>query len=233
MKKAIPVLFITLVVIIFFWQYFIKGLIPIPADTIIGLYHPFRDLYAKNYPNGIPFKNFLITDSVRQQYPWRELVISLEKKLQLPLWNPYNYLWSIIFIFSLSSAFFAGHLQTFFYLFVFSSAYFFTRWFQFGKKKNVFLLFIILNSLFIILTGVQLIPTLQFISLSARNVDLVGLNDPGWFIPWQHLIQFVAPDFFGNPTTLNYWGVWNYGEFVGYVGITPLILALFAMFFRK
>src|SRR3990167_8765279 len=91
MKILASVLFIFLIVVIFFWQFFFKGLLPVPSDTIIGLYHPFRDLYIKNYPNGIPFKNFLVTDPVRQQYPWRELVISIEKNLNLPLWNPYNF----------------------------------------------------------------------------------------------------------------------------------------------
>src|SRR3990172_1186002 len=91
MKRILPYLSIILLAFVFFWQFFIKGLFPIPADTIVGLYHPFRDLYAKDYPNGIPFKNFLITDPVRQQYPWRELAISAEKKLELPLWNPYNF----------------------------------------------------------------------------------------------------------------------------------------------
>jgi hypothetical protein len=62
---------------------------------------------------------------------------------------------------------------------------------------------------------------------------LVGFKEAGWFIPWQNLIQFVAPDFFGNPATLNYYGIWNYAEFIGYVGILPLILAFFALFFRR
>lgn len=342
MRRLIPILFIVLIVIVFFWQYFIKGLLPIPADTIIGLYHPFRDLYAKDYPNGIPFKNFLITDPVRQQYPWRELAISIEKKLQLPLWNPYNlsgtpllanfqsapfylfnalffimpfvtgwsvviflgpllagfflflylnnlrlnkwasvigamvfsfsgffvawmewgtivhvvlwlslillsidkiflysskikkyYFWSFMFVFSLTSSFFAGHLQIFFYLFIFTWVYFFARWTQYRKKLNILFAFLIFNILFLILSLIQWIPTLQFISLSARNIDENGSNSPGWFIPWQHLIQFVAPDFFGNPKTLNYYGVWNYGELVGYVGIIPLILALFSLLFRR
>ena len=238
MKKAISVLFIFLIVTVFFWQYFFRGLLPIPSDTIIGLYHPFRDLYAKNYPNGIPFKNFLITDPVRQQYLWRELAVSLEKKMEMPLWNPYNLagtpllanfqsaafypfnilfiimpfadawslnvvlgpllgglflflylnslklnrwasilgaitfsfsgffiawmewgtithtaiwlplillavdklalgkkktiIWSLVYMVSLLSSFFAGHLQTFFYLLVFSSLYFIAKWWQFG-----------------------------------------------------------------------------------------------------
>ncbi len=347
MRKIIPILLIGLLAAIFFWQFIVRGLLPIPSDTIIGLYHPFRDLYAKDYPRGIPFKNFLITDPVRQQYPWKELAISLEKKFQLPLWNPYNFsgtpllanfqsasfyplnilffimpfvaawsfiiflgpllggiflflyldnlklgklasvlgavtfsfsgffiawmewgtithtalwlplillsidkiffnfqgnsklkvknskLWYFIFIFSLISSFFAGHLQIFFYLFVFSWIYFLARWLQYGRKINILVLYLILNTLYLILTVIQWAPTLQLILLSARDIDQIRWGEGGWFIPFQHLIQFVAPDFFGNPTTLNYWGVWNYGEFVGYVGIITLILALLAMFFRK
>lgn len=334
-----PIGFILIIVIIFFWQFFLKGFLPIPSDTIIGLYHPFRDLYAKDYSNGIPFKNFLITDPVRQQYPWRELTIWSEKKIELPLWNPYSFsgtpllanmqsaafyplnilflilpfsiawslliffqpllagiflymylrnlkidmwasvigsivfafsgfftswfewgtvihvglwlplillsidkivlskgkkflIWNALFIFSLASSFFAGHLQVFFYVFIVSVIYFFARWFQFGRKKNTFLLFILLNSLSMILTAIQWFPTIQFILLSARNIDQVSFNDPGWFVPWQNLIQFIAPDFFGNPSTLNYWGIWNYGEFVAYAGILPLIMAIYAIFFR-
>src|SRR3989338_259761 len=90
-KKFLPVLFIFIITIVFFWQFFLKGLLPMPADTIVGLYHPFRDLYAKEYPNGIPYKNFLLTDPVRQQYPWRNLVVENFTNFQLPLWNPYNF----------------------------------------------------------------------------------------------------------------------------------------------
>lgn len=353
MKKIIPVLFIILVTIIFFWQFFIKGLLPIPADNVIGLYHPFRDLYAKDYPNGIPFKNFLITDPVRQQFPWRKLAISIEKRFELPLWNPYNFsgtpllanmqstalyplnilffilpfnlawsiliilgpllgglflyfyldnlkinklasllgaisfsfsgffvawmewgtivhialwlplillaidkifqyfkqlkisnkqiknkklfLWSVIFIFSLVSSFFAGHLQTFFYLYIFAFIYFLSRWFQYGKIFNILFVFLIFNVLFLILTSIQWFSTLQFILESARSIDIPHWQKEGWFrfIPWQHLIQFFAPDFFGNTSTLNYWGAWNYGEFIGYIGILPLIMAVFALFSRR
>ena len=87
MKKILWPALIVFIVIIFFWQTFIKGLLPIPSDTIIGLYHPFRDLYAKDYPRGIPFKNFLITDPVRQQYVWKNLSIESLKKGEIPLWN--------------------------------------------------------------------------------------------------------------------------------------------------
>lgn len=357
MNKTFFPFLIVLIVLIFFWQFLVKGLLPIPADTIIGLYHPFRDLYSKEYPNGIPFKNFLITDPVRQQYPWRELSINALKKFELPLWNPYAFagtplmanfqsavfypfnilflifsfntawsililtqpllagvflyfyldnlklnrlasllgfcvfsfsgffivwlewgtmghvglwlplillsidklfyheqyfhlqsscndrqasiqiknkkllIWSFIFILSLMFSFFAGHLQIFFYVFIFSFLYLFMRWIQFGKNFKFSILFFILYFLFFILTFIQWFPTLQFILESARGIDQ-NWKAEGWFIPWQHLLQLLIPDFFGNPATLNYWGVWNYGEVVGYVGILPFLMAIFSIFFR-
>lgn len=340
-KAYWPFFLIILVVIVFFRAFVFEGRLPIPSDTIIGLYHPFRDLYAQEYPNGIPFKNFLITDPVRQQYPWRELSIDLFKKFELPLWNPYSmagypllgnhqsapfyplnilfllmpfslawsllillqpllagiflylYLqnlrinpyasllgsvsfafsgffigwlewgtilhvglwlpllllsvdkiilsseykvlntWSLLFIFSLTSSFFAGHLQTFFYVFLLTIVYMLVCRWQRGKRKNTLLLFAFCFLLFAIVAAVQWVPTLQLIGESARDLDRADWQQSGWFVPWQHLIQFVAPDFFGNPTTLNYWGVWNYGEFVGYIGILPLLMTIFALVARR
>src|SRR5258708_1462881 len=323
----------------------------IPADDIVGLYHPFRDLYAKDYPNGVSYKNFLITDPVRQQYPWKSLVMDLEKKFEFPLWNPYefsgtpllanfqsasfyffnrlflvfpfnlswsllivsqnlltlifmyffllnfklnkqaallgsltfafsgfsiawlewgnilstalwlslillsidkifyylnssdyiklkvkikkNILWSFIFVVSLINSFFAGHLQIFFYVFMLSFAYFWVRWFQNSRQNKSLIYFSVCFLLFAIFTSIQWIPTLHFIGESARSIDQMNWQKDGWFIPWQNIIQFLVPDFFGNPATLNYWGVWNYAEFVGYIGILPLVMAMFALFFKK
>lgn len=350
MKKLLPPVFLSIVVFIFFGQFILKNLYPIPSDTIVGLYYPFRDLYNKEYPNGIPFKNFLITDPVRQQYPWRYLAVSIEKNFSLPLWNPYSFsgtpllanhqsapfyplnilffvfsfanawgilislqlllagfflyfyldnlrldklacflgaiafsfsgffvswmewntvlhtalwlplillstdkiffclkadnsklqfknkkfiIWSFVFIFSLISSFFAGHLQTFFYLSLASLIYLIAKWLQYGRMFKFLFVFLIFYILFLILTFIQWFPILQFIFLSARNEDQVFWQNSGWFIPWQNLIQFIVPDFFGNPATLNYWGIWNYGEFAGYIGIIPLVIALFALFFRR
>jgi len=347
--RILPIVLFIFIVLFFFKPFLFENKLPIPSDTIVGLYHPFRDLFSKDYPNGIPFKNFLITDPVRQQYPWRDLVISIIKKFELPLWNPYNFsgtpllanlqsaifypfnlvffilpfnigwsvlilmqpllagiflywylrnlsihriasflgslvfafcgfsvawmewgtilhvtlwlplillaidkifsishrhkfsifnfqfsilIWSFILVFSLVFSFFAGHLQVFFYVLLFSFAYILARWIQYGKIFNILFVFFIFYILFFILTAVQWIPTLQFVLQSARGVDQFNWQKDGWFIPWQHLIQFISPDFFGNPTTLNYWGVWNYGELIGYVGIGPLVMAIYALFFR-
>ena len=70
-KKLLPLILISAIVFVFFWQFFLKGLVAIPADSLVGLYNPFRDYLSSEFNIGYPFKNFLITDPVLQQYPWR------------------------------------------------------------------------------------------------------------------------------------------------------------------
>ncbi|HVZ67433.1 MAG TPA: YfhO family protein [Patescibacteria group bacterium] len=338
LKKNCLILFLVLISVVFFYKTIAVGLLPLPSDTIVGLYYPFRDNYAKTNPRGVPFKNFLITDPVRQTYPWKNLSIEIEKKIQLPLWNPYNFSgtpllanfqsgvfyplnilyfilpfefgwsimiilspilagvfmylflrnldirkeasllgaialsfsgffiawmewgniihtalwlplillsidkiytekeqkgWGLLLLFSLIASFFAGHLQTFFYILVLAFLYSVFRWFSYGRKLLVPIRLILIFIIFTVLAAIQWVPTLQFILLSARNADLIGINNPGWFVPLQNIVQFLVPDFFGNPTTLNYWGIWNYAEFVGYIGVIPLMMAFIAILFRR
>ena len=337
MKRYLFPLLLGLIVVVFFAKTIFQGILPIPADTIVGLYHPFRDAVAQEYPNGIPYKNFLITDPVRQQYPWRELAVSIMKQGELPLWNPYqmsgtplfgnlqsaalyplnvlywlipfqmawtalvilqpllallfmylylkemklfsmsatfgavifafsgffiawlewntilhvilwlpllllaleklrvklSLLWSTIFIFALSSSFLAGHLQVFFYVSLVLMAYLVTILYRSKSKGKLVLLLSALCSLFAVVTSLQWIQFVKFYLQSAREIDQALWQREGWFIPAKHLVQFIAPDFFGNPATLNYWGVWNYGEFIGYVGIAGLVFALLAIIYRK
>lgn len=336
MRKLLPFFILSAIIIVFFRQFFLQNLLPIPSDTIVGLYNPFRDFYAIEYPRGIPFKNFLITDPVRQQYPWRLESIVQEKKWELPLWNPYNFagnpllgnlqsaglmpfnfiffllpfatawsvlivlqsflggffmffylrnrklsvlpslfgatvfifsgffiswlewgtidfvalwlplillsidkafvskkkwLWYVLCLFSLCFAFLAGHAQTFLYEMFCATGYFLLRFFsEKGKIKHLFFA-VGLLVVFFLITAIQWLPFAQFVLHSSRETDLV--MSVGWFLPYQHLITFFVPDFFGNPTTLNYWGVWNYAELTGYVGIVGLFFVLYALFIKK
>lgn len=338
LKAYLFPLFLLALFVIFYYPSLFQGKLPIPTDAMVGLYHPFRDLYAEEYSRGVPFKNFLITDPVRQTYVWKELSVDVYKKMELPLWNPYEmagkpllgnfqsgvfyplnilffllpfsaawtifiilqsilgglfmylylrnlklsevssflgatsltfssfsivwlewgnivhtliwlplillsidklferkgrqlWAWSGVYVAALLSAFFAGYLQTFFYMVVVSSLYFA---FRIKKGTNgIALHFIGLNIIAILSSIVQWYPTLQFIMFSARSLDQNYLMIDGWFIPFKHLIQFIAPDFFGNPATLNYWGEWNYAELGGYIGVISLMLTPFAFFMRR
>jgi len=127
--------------------------------------------------------------------------------------------WNFIFILGMCSAFLGGHLQTFIYLFLA------TVFYSFFINRKSFLRICILSGISFLILSPVIFVDLQSILLSARSVDL-SWRQPGWFIPWQNGLQFIAPDFFGNPATGNYYGEWNYGEFIGYIGIFPLILAI-------
>jgi len=318
-EDGIAIVGFFIIVGIFFSPTIFQGKLPVPSDSLVGLYHPWRDLYKDTNPRGIPFKNFLITDPVRQQIPWRKIAIDQWKEGKIPLWNSYNFSgfpilaniqaaalyplnilflifpfidawtmlimlqpllaglfmywylrslalrsvasllgaiawsfsgfniawltwgtmghvalwlplallaidksWYFILVFSLVSQFFAGHAQISFYFILVIIAYAVMR-------KRAGFRFILLLGLVALLTSVQWIPFLDWVRQSSRVIDGAGWHKEGWFIPWVHLVQFVAPDFFGNPTTLNYWGQWNYGEFVGYVGVLPLVFALGAI----
>lgn len=332
LRNIVFPLLIIVVCTVFFYPTLLSGKLPVPADTLIGLYHPWRDLYSLTNPRGVPFKNFLITDPIRQQIPWRKLVVDDLKNGMLPLWNPYTfsgtplsaniqaapwYPMNIIFLFmpfsiawtiliiiqpclaalflylylrnkkilppvaafagiawgfcgfsiawltwgtivqtalwlplillsidkiaevngkrikicwsavlALSSAFalFAGHAQVAVYIFIFAGVY---------ALRKISWWLVIAAAAAVVVSSIQWIPTVGFISHSSRIFDTAAWLKDGWFLPWQNLAQFIAPDFFGNPATLNYWGVWNYGEFIGYIGILPLILAMFAIVTRR
>lgn len=340
-KNAIILLLI--LAFIFYWPFFLLGKIPVPADTIVGMYHPWRDQVWNGYETGVPVKNFLITDPVRQQYVWRKLAVDQMKRGSLPLWNPYSFsgtpllaniqsapfyplnilfavfsfpvswgilitlqtvlaslflylylrhirlgviaslfgslsfgfsgftiswlewntiihvalwlpllllaveklikkitiFWILIFVGATISQILAGHVQTLFYSQIIIHLYIAGK--LFGgiitssiSKRNLsklFVLFALSDLVAVLITSIAWIPAVQFILLSARSFDQGSFLREGWFIPWQNLIQFLIPDFFGHPSTLNYFGVWNYGEFIGFIGIIPLLFALFSLVF--
>lgn len=318
--------------------------LPIPADTIQGLYHPFRDI-STEFSNGIPVNNPLITDPIRQQFPWKNLAIRQIKSGEIPLWNPYSFsgtpllaniqsavlyplnlvffipypgtellqfarqwslfiylqtvllsyffylyvrkigvsslpaligsvawalsgfnlawwqwgnvghtilwfpliLWSIekliehrgsswylltkyhiILMAALSASFLAGHWQTFFFVAINTFFYLIYRIpLEFTKRRiRQWIQLTTAGLLFLLIISVQLLPSLEFIQKTARNIDPTQWQRLDWFYPYPHFIQLVAPDFFGNPASYNYWGVWNYGEYSSYVGLIPLIAAL-------
>lgn len=304
-----------------------KGKFPIPTDALVGLYHPWRDFYANEYPRGIPYKNFLITDPIRQQIPWRKVAIDSWRRGEIPAWNPFNFsgtslvgniqaavfyplnilffllnfsaawtvliilqpllagaflylylrgnnllpltclfgavtwafsgfmmawltwgtiihvvlwlpiillsidqlyknrrLWGSLLVITLLFQFFGGHAQVSFYVVLLSGIYAIWRRAHF---------FWILLAISIVLSSVQWVPLIGSLLGSSRLSNANVWQTPGWFLPWQHIAQFFAPDFYGNPATLNYWGEWNYGEFIGYIGIVGIIFAIYSLLLSK
>ncbi|MFH1564199.1 MAG: YfhO family protein [Nitrospirota bacterium] len=107
------------------------------------------------------------------------------------------------------------------------------------------------------LAAVQLIPSYELIKQSHRQpIDDYRKLSP---LPWQNLITFLVPNYYGNPVDFNYhiirgkfrtifekygWklplchpkrGVLqdNYNEHCAYIGILPLLLAILAIFLKR
>ncbi|MDO8638556.1 MAG: YfhO family protein [Candidatus Daviesbacteria bacterium] len=97
----------------------------------------------------------------------------------------------------------------------------------FNFRKMISFGFLILIGLG--LAGVQLLPGSELLSNSQRSVETV-LNR--WaFLPWQLIITFFAPDYFGNHSTYNYWGSADYTLTTGFVGVVVGVLASLGLLF--
>jgi hypothetical protein len=333
-QHLLPIICLLIPIVIFFAPVFFNHKLPLPADTIPGLYHPMRDALASIYPNGPAYKNFLITDPVRQQFPWRRFAVEELKQGRIPWWNPYNFsgtplianfqsavfyplniifwllnfvsawnlliilqsvlggiflyyylkhlkldnfsalfgaftwifsgffiawlewntaahvalwtplillsidklatkkIWAIVLVFSLLAQFLAGYPQPWIYLILLELAYAAKTLIGHTKLRlNFSLKFGLVLLAFILIASVQLLPTIKFSNLSNRQFDQGAWSTkPDWFLPLPNLVQIIVPDFFGNPATLNYWGVFNYTEFVSYIGIVSAAFVLLNIF---
>jgi len=76
------------------------------------------------------------------------------------------------------------------------------------------------------LSAPQILAGAELLSRSQRIVEQTTFE---WaFLPWNKIITFLAPDFFGNPATQNYWSNWDYFSNVGFVGVVAFTLTLFS-----
>ena len=82
------------------------------------------------------------------------------------------------------------------------------------------------------LSAFQILPGAELLGLSQRAVEPHPFE---WaFLPFSKIITFIAPDFFGNHATKNYWGPQDYTSNTGFVGVVALCLATLSLgFVRK
>ena len=124
----------------------------------------------------------------------------------------------------------AGHAQIAWYTLILLVAWVIYRArFNSSSIRSAFLALAAAGALAFAIAAAQLIPTLEYASVSNRAGDL----DPEFaftysFWPWRALGLF-APDLFGNPGTSDYWGYGNFWEDAIYVGMLPLLLAVGAL----
>ncbi|MEK7616938.1 MAG: YfhO family protein [Patescibacteria group bacterium] len=85
----------------------------------------------------------------------------------------------------------------------------------------------------LLLTSIQLLPSLDLLSKSIRLTEsYIGESNFG-LLPINESIRFFVADFFGNPVTRNYWGFLNYSETSGFLGSLTLPILIFSFFYLK
>ncbi len=116
----------------------------------------------------------------------------------------------------------SGHFQLLVYVCLMMITYFF--WcFRCNFSPSKLIIFLSFCGLGTALCAVQLIPTFELSHMVVRYQEAaVGSRDFG-LAPWWNLITLLAPDYFGNPATGNFWGFFMYHETIFYMGISSVI----------
>lgn len=123
----------------------------------------------------------------------------------------------------------SGHFQIMVYITILTAAYFIWKWVE---EKNWKLIppMIIPGVLSIGLNAFQLLPTLEISKLGLRSVEnYISAYNYG-LLPLKYLTTLIAPDYFGNPATGNFFGVFNYHEAIFYTGVFAVFCFLLSLF---
>jgi hypothetical protein len=79
------------------------------------------------------------------------------------------------------------------------------------------------------LTAVQILPGLEMAGESSRQAGITLKVAAMLSLPPENLLTLFLPDFFGNGTSVSYWGRWYGWETIPFVGIVGLLLATMGM----
>lgn len=149
----------------------------------------------------LPWALWGVTAYIREQSTWYLLLLSL----------------------SMAISFFAGHFQISLYVLAGVVAYLLFVTISTKQWKQGILL-LLYTAIGVLIASPQILLTLDAYSASTRSTSFIK----GEVIPWKYLITLFSPDFYGNPVTRNDW-FGHYAEWASYVGVAPLMLAIFAM----
>jgi uncharacterized membrane protein YfhO len=139
--------------------------------------------------------------------------------------------WMVGASITLAIQIYAGYPQVVLYTLLAISFYWLIYIEKYKNKLKSAILFVMLIVLGLGLAAPQILPGQELLSLSQREVEPHPFE---WaFLPWKKVITFIAPDYFGNHATGNYWGPQDYTSNTGFVGVIALSLALLGIFSKK
>lgn len=124
-------------------------------------------------------------------------------------------------------SFLSGHFQMSLYVLIYAVGYLLYRY-LYEKNKTRTVTSLLFTAIGVVMAFPQILPAIEAYGEAVRS----GLFLKGEVIPWQYITTLFSPDFYGNPVTRNDW-YGHYAEWAGFVGVIPLMLALFAGSVKK
>ncbi len=94
--------------------------------------------------------------------------------------------------------------------------------------EMLFITFLLLMG--IALSSIQLFPTFELFQNASINKETSQFIFQHYLLPIQHLVTILIPNYFGNPSTYNYWGYADYIETAAYMGLIPCFFAFLGIF---
>ncbi|MCX6793686.1 MAG: hypothetical protein NTY06_01125 [Candidatus Gottesmanbacteria bacterium] len=211
-----------------------------PLLSVLFMYLFLRSL--KLYPKIAAFGAFTYGFSGWMVVYWQEILVLEHSFLWLPLvLYASNRLWErkvditgfLLLVMGLAFSVFGGFLQMSIYVYAVVIAWnifrFITSHRGPGTRQSAgFVILAITCS--ILIAGIQLIPSIQAFFVSPRGTGDGSFVFRNYLLPFSYLITLVAPDFWGNPATYNYfWSKGFYFEKMLYIGVIPLLFSLYGM----
>jgi hypothetical protein len=159
------------------------------------------------------------------------ILLCYERALQQP-----RSAWPALCALLVGMQFLGGHLQISSYLMLAFGIYALVRAIALRSPRSVGALLLALAPVVfgLALAAAQVLPTMELARYSGRVAHGAGAAVKTAF-PLAHFILYLVPNFFGNPAHYNYWGNYrdpsaiNFFETAAYVGILPLVLAVWSL----
>ncbi|HSV94394.1 MAG TPA: YfhO family protein [Spirochaetia bacterium] len=163
-----------------------------------------------------------------QAMVWMPLVLSVlekyfeSKRVWLLYWLPF------IFFLLITS----GHFQIMVYVSILTVVYFVWKWLE---KKDFKLIWgtVIPGVLSVGLVAFQLLPTFELTGFGLRTSENAISGHNFGLLPIKYLTTLIAPDYFGNPATGNFFGFFNYHETIFYCGVLAIFCLVLSLFLLK
>jgi len=220
------------------WNIFVLSAYVIASSFTFGLVYSLTHSKISGFVAGLIFgmSGFFMAHlghtNMIQSAAWMPAILLCLEKLK----TKFNAGWFAALCLTIAMSFLAGHTQIFVYSMGLAGLYVLVTGWNAPLGRSKYYSFALLGIfLGICLTGIQLLPSIELSKLSVRE-SLSFQAFVSFSLQPKMLAMLLFPYIFGGITPSLYGaysGPWNLTELTGYIGILPLILAIFGAYCHR